>query len=115
MTKFALLFALLTGVHSWAQEAPVLEIPLAPVAPPAEDSAIPDDGVRVSILGYHDLAENLPETAMRIRTSKFRKQMETIRHLALKVITLDEFTAWKKGEKEIPKQAIHITFDEVLK
>ncbi len=112
MTKFALLFALLTGFHSWAQEAPVLEIPLAPVAPPAEDSAIPDDGVRVSILGYHDLAENLPETAMRIRTSKFRKQMETIRHLGLKVITLDEFTAWKKGEKEIPKQAILITFDD---
>ena len=112
MTKFALLLALVTSVCSWAQEVPVPEIPLAQVAPPAEDPAIPDDGVRVSILGYHDLAENLPETAMRIHTSKFRKQMETIRQLGLKVITLDEFAAWKKGEKEIPKQAILITFDD---
>ena len=112
MTKFALFLALLTSVCSWAQEVPVPEVPLAPVAPPAEDPAIPDDGVRVAILGYHDLAEDLPETAMRIRTSKFRKQMETIRQLGLKVITLDEFTAWKKGEKEIPKQAILITFDD---
>ncbi len=112
MTKFALLLTLITSICSWAQDAPVPEIPLAPVAPPVEDPAIPDDGVRVSILGYHDLAENLPETAMRIHTSKFRKQMETIRQLGLKVITLDEFTAWKKGEKEIPKQAILITFDD---
>ena len=112
MTKFALLLTLITSIYSWAQDAPVPEIPLAPVAPPVEDPAIPDDGVRVSILGYHDLAENLPETAMRIHTSKFRKQMETIRQLGLKVITLDEFTAWKKGEKEIPKQAILITFDD---
>lgn len=112
MTKLALLLALLTSVCSWAQEAPVPEIPLPPVAPPAEDPTIPDDGVRVAILGYHDLAENLPETAMRIHTSKFRKQMETIRQLGIKVITLDEFAAWKKGEKEIPKQAILITFDD---
>lgn len=112
MTKSALLLALLTSVCSWAQEVPVPEMPLPPVAPPAEDPAIPDDGVRVAILGYHDLAEDLPETAMRIRTSKFRKQMETIRQLGLKVITLDEFAAWKKGEKEIPKQAILITFDD---
>lgn len=113
MTKFALLFTLLTCVCSRAQDAPLPEIPLAPVAPPVvEDPAIPDDGVRVSILGYHDLAENLPETAMRIHTSKFRKQMETIRQLGIKVITLDEFTAWKKGEKEIPAQSILITFDD---
>ena len=56
MTKSALLLALLTSVCSWAQEVPVPEMPLPPVAPPAEDPAIPDDGVRVAILGYHDLA-----------------------------------------------------------
>ena len=112
MTKFALFLALLTSICAWAQDAPAPEIPIPPVAPPAENPLISDDGVRVSILGYHDLAENLPETAMRIHTSKFRKQMETIRQLGIKVITLDEFTAWKNGEKEIPKQAILITFDD---
>ena len=112
MTKSALLLALLTSVCSWAQEVPVPEMPLPPVAPPAEDPAIPDDGVRVAILGYHDLAEDLPETAMRIRTSKFRKQMETIRQSGIKVLTLDEFTAWKKGDAKIPENSILITFDD---
>ena len=109
MTKFVLLFTFFTSLCAWAQELPV---PEAPVAPPVEDPAIPDDGVRVSILGYHDIAENLPETAMRIHTSKFRKQMEAIRQLGIKVITLDEFTAWKKGEKDIPGKSILITFDD---
>lgn len=79
---------------------------------PVEDPAIPDDGIRVSILGYHDLAENLPETAMRIHTSKFRKQMEAIRQSGVKVLTLQEFTAWKKGDVKIPENCILITFDD---
>ena len=109
MTKFVLPFIFFTSLCAWAQETPA---PEAPVAPPVEDPAIPDDGVRVSILGYHDIAENLPETAMRIHTSKFRKQMEAIRQLGIKVITLDEFTAWKKGDKSIPEKSILITFDD---
>lgn len=109
MTKFALLFTLFTSHCLWAQDAVV---PPAAVLPSAEVPVIPDDGVRVSIIGYHDLAENLPETAMRIHTSKFRRQMEAIRLLGIKVITLDEFTAWKKGEKDIPGKSILITFDD---
>ncbi len=110
MTKFALIFALLTSICSWAGAVPA---PIKHAAPQlAEDPTIPDDGVRVSVLGYHDLAENLPETAMRIHTSKFRKQMETIRLLGIKVITLAEFTAWKKGELQIPDKAMLITFDD---
>lgn len=109
MTKLTLFFALLTSLGSWAQDVPV---PSAPAAPPAEDTAIPDDGVRVSIIGYHDLADKLPETAMRMHTSKFRKQMESIRQLGIKVITLDEFTAWKKGDKDLPEKSILITFDD---
>ncbi|RYD40119.1 MAG: hypothetical protein EOP85_14790, partial [Verrucomicrobiaceae bacterium] len=57
-------------------------------------------------------SETLPETAMRIRTSKFRKQMETIRQLGIKVITLDDFIAWKKGERDIPAKSILLTLDD---
>jgi len=109
MTKFTLLLAFLTSICSWAQEAPV---PAAPAIPPVVEPAIPDDGVRVSVLGYHDIAENLPETAMRIHTSKFRKQMEVIRQLGIKVISLDDFAAWKRGEKQIPEKSILLTFDD---
>ncbi len=106
LTSFAFCCFSLVG---WAQESPT---PLPTVQPPAGDPSIPDDGVRVAVLGYHDIAENLPETEMRIHASKFRKQMETIQHLGLKVISMDEFTAWKKGDITLPAQSVLLTFDD---
>lgn len=80
-----------------------------PEAPPVE---IPDDGVRVAILGYHDFSETAPETAMRIRTTKFRMQMEALRQLGITVISLEDFIAWKKGELDIPQKSALITLDD---
>ena len=104
MPKSTLLFAALSCFTAFAQEAPVA---LPVVKPPSVD-----DGIRVSVLGYHDVGENLPETAMRIRTSKFRKQMEAIRQLGIKVISMEEFIAWKKNGTPIPAKSILITFDD---
>ena len=114
MTKFTLILTLFASLRAWAQDAPAPAAdPATPVAPPlVEEPAVPDDGVRVSVLGYHDFSETQPETAMRIRTSKFRRQMEAIRQLGSKVITLDDFIAWKKGERDIPKKAVLITLDD---
>jgi peptidoglycan/xylan/chitin deacetylase (PgdA/CDA1 family) len=90
------------------------------IAPPEEpvqaESSAPslpaDDGTRVAVLGYHDFSETLSETEMRLRTSKFRKQMETIRLLGLTVVSMEDFSAWKRGEKEIPKKSVVLTFDD---
>lgn len=75
-------------------------------------ASLPDDGARVAILGYHDFSETLPETAMRLNTTKFRKQMEAIRELGISVISLDDFIAWKKGEKDIPAKSALLTLDD---
>ena len=88
-------------------EAPTPAEPPAPVAP-----TTPDDGVRVAILGYHDFSETDPETEMRIRTSKFRKQMEVVRQLGLTVISIDDFLAWKSGSKSLPENCVLITIDD---
>ena len=82
--------------------------PPAPVVPTLPK----DDGVRVSVLGYHEFSATAPPTAMRIRTSTFRKQLEAIKNLGLPVITLDDFMAWKKGRKDLPARAILITIDD---
>lgn len=137
MTKFAPLIALFAASLLRAEEpappalpatgsptataevpgTPPLAIPVAPADSAPSASAISpdeadDDGVRVSVLGYHDFSETQSETAMRIRTSKFRKQMETIRQLGISVISLEDFTAWKKGDKDIPEKSILLTFDD---
>lgn len=109
MKILTLLFGFLASTCLWAQDPVVAD---APVAPPLEDPVIPDDGVRVAVLGYHDFSTSLPETAMRIRTSKFRKQMETIRQLGITVISLADFVAWKNGEKKIPEKSVLLTFDD---
>ena len=107
MKVLILFLGLLAGSCLCAQDAP---IPAPPVVAPPLD--VPDDGVRVAILGYHDFSETEPETAMRINTTKFRKQMETIRQLGISVISLDDFVAWKKGEKDIPAKSALITLDD---
>jgi peptidoglycan/xylan/chitin deacetylase (PgdA/CDA1 family) len=88
---------------------------VADEVPQAMPAAVPessDDGVRVAILGYHDFSETEPETAMRINTAKFRRQLETIRQLGLSVISLDDFISWKNGGKSIPAKSVLITMDD---
>ena len=100
MRKLAIFVILLSVICAHAQD-PVL--PEIPTSPAVTTPAILDDGVRVSVLGYHDFAEDLPETAMRIHPSKFRKQMEAIQQLGIKVISLADFTAWKIGNEKFLK------------
>ncbi|MCP5545182.1 MAG: polysaccharide deacetylase family protein [Akkermansiaceae bacterium] len=111
MIRIATLFAAFAFACLHAQE-PQEEVPKAAPLIPVEDPDIPDDGVRVSVLGYHDFSETQPETAMRIRTSKFRKQMETLSQLGITVISMDDFAAWKRGEKEIPERCVLLTLDD---
>jgi peptidoglycan/xylan/chitin deacetylase (PgdA/CDA1 family) len=85
---------------------------LAAAEQPAAATQPEDGGARVSVLGYHDFSESGPETAMRINTTKFRRQMELIGQLGIQVISLDDFIAWKNGEKEIPEKSILLTIDD---
>ncbi|GAA5481102.1 polysaccharide deacetylase family protein [Haloferula sargassicola] len=71
-----------------------------------------DDGVRVAVLGYHDFSETEPQTEMLIRTSKFREQMQALQDLGIPVIAMQDFEAWRRGEKKIPKQCAVITIDD---
>lgn len=72
-----------------------------------------EDQTRVSILGYHDFSSDLPETAMRIKTPVFRKQMEALKALGHPIITLEQFEAWKSGQAPLPaERAFLITIDD---
>ena len=71
-----------------------------------------DDGVRVSVLGYHEFSPSKPNTAMRIKSSKFRKQMEALRDLGKPIISMEDFMKWKSGEGDLPPQSFLITIDD---
>lgn len=91
-----------------AAEAPPALTEPAPTAPAASQSS------RVSVLGYHDFSPTLPETEMRIRTAKFRWQMQALRDRGITVISLADFIAWKKndGSKTLPEKSALITIDD---
>ncbi|MCH7226584.1 polysaccharide deacetylase family protein [Haloferula sp. A504] len=71
-----------------------------------------DDGARVAVLGYHDFSETEEQTEMRILTSKFRQQMQTLHDLNLPVISMEEFQKWKRGEADLPPRSVMITIDD---
>jgi peptidoglycan/xylan/chitin deacetylase (PgdA/CDA1 family) len=85
--------------------------PASPSLPAAPKPPAPDK-TRVAILGYHAFSETEPETEMRIRTSKFRAQLEVIRDLGLSVISLDQFIRWKDGELDLPGKCVMITIED---
>ena len=67
---------------------------------------------RVTVLGYHDFSSTREATEMLITTGKFRRQMQAIKDLGLEVISLEEFIAWKNGEKSISDRSVLITIDD---
>lgn len=71
-----------------------------------------DDGIRVSVLGYHEFSAKLPNTAMRIQTTKFEKQMRALHDLGKPIISMEQFINWKKGKGTLPPQSFLITIDD---
>jgi peptidoglycan/xylan/chitin deacetylase (PgdA/CDA1 family) len=78
----------------------------------APEPANSNDGVRVTILGYHDFSKSKKATEMLISTDKFRKQMQAIKDLGLTVISMDDFMDWKRGKKKIADKSVLITIDD---
>ena len=84
--------------------APAPEVPAAPAFELNKSSV-------VSILGYHDFKDR-GGSPMLIAAPKFRAQMQAIKDSKIPVISLSEMMAWKRGEKNIPEEAIVITMDD---
>ncbi len=76
----------------------------APNHPPADKS-------RVAVLGYHRF-ENPPRDPLAISSEEFTAQLREIKERGLPVITLDDFLAWRKGEKTLPPSSVLITIDD---
>ncbi|MES2996199.1 MAG: polysaccharide deacetylase family protein [Verrucomicrobiota bacterium] len=82
------------------------------VTPPAPPQTLADYGTHVSILGYHDFSETEKETEMRIRTSKFRQQLQTLKDQGITVISMPDFIEWKSGRKSLPPKCVLIGIDD---
>ena len=91
---------------------PKLFDPNAPNSPESDTPTVEiNKSATVSILGYHDFRER-GGTPMIIASPKFRDQMQAIKDSKIPVIPLSDVLAWKRGEKDIPEEAIVLTMDD---
>ncbi|MES2707924.1 MAG: polysaccharide deacetylase family protein [Verrucomicrobiota bacterium] len=91
----------------------------APAPAPPEvviDPAVPEltinKSAQVSVLGYHEFVLGKPKQDMQINIDHFREQMQALKDARLAVITMADFLAWRRGEKDIPDPSVVITMDD---
>lgn len=82
----------------------VVEAPPAPaLPPPVAEPAKPDNAphAAVMVLCYHRF-EDRPKDTLAINPVEFEKQMQGLKDAGFAVIKMQDFLAWRRGEKGIP-------------
>jgi len=87
-------------------------------APASEPAEVPkpahqaiDTHAQVVVLCYHRL-EGKAGGALSIEVDLFKSHMKQIKEKGLAVISMQDFLAWRRGEKTIPPKSVLITIDD---
>lgn len=107
--------------------APAVAVATPPPATPAPEPATPapkkkkepepppkpviDPHAQVVVLCYHRL-EGKAGGALSIEPALFEEHMQQIKDAGLTVISMQDFLAWRRGEKNIPPKSVLITIDD---
>src|ERR1043165_7087319 len=133
LTRFALLpLALALGLSACKKPATVAAGPgpeqptgAASATPSANSSATPtpasavaiskpavDQNAQLVIFGYHRFVNNVRRPDTEITPQAFEAQMQELKNKGIAVIPMQDFLAWRRGEKAIPAKSAVITFDD---
>ncbi len=85
--------------------------PKQPAAPPRAAKPKINTQAEVVVLCYHRL-EGRAGGINSIEPALFEKHMAEIKQSGVPVISMQDFLAWRRGEKDIPPKAILITLDD---
>lgn len=81
----------------------------APTKPPIDQNA------QVVVFGYHRFEKKVRRPDTEITPEAFEAQMKELQEKKIPVIKMQDFLAWKRGEKNIPQHAAIITIDDGYK
>jgi peptidoglycan/xylan/chitin deacetylase (PgdA/CDA1 family) len=81
------------------------------VAPVISKPAI-DQNAQVVIFGYHRFVNTVKRPDTEITPAAFEAQMKELKDKNIAVIPMQDFLAWRRGEKAIPAKSAIITFDD---
>jgi peptidoglycan/xylan/chitin deacetylase (PgdA/CDA1 family) len=83
-----------------------------PSAAPVITKPALDQNAQVVIFGYHRFVKNVKRPDTEITPEAFEAQMQELKNKNIAVIPMQDFLAWRRGEKAIPSKSAVITFDD---
>jgi peptidoglycan/xylan/chitin deacetylase (PgdA/CDA1 family) len=93
-----------------AASAAATPVPQATATPNAKPPI--DQSAQVIILGYHRFEKTVHRPDTEMTPEMFENQMKELKEKNIPVIGMQDFLAWKRGEKNIPPRAAVVTFDD---
>src|SRR5438309_4047508 len=84
--------------------------PVTTPTPPAKVAV--DQTAQVIVYGYHRFVNQVRRPDTEIMPQMFEQQMQELKNRGITVIGMQDFLAWKRGEKNIPPRCAIITFDD---
>ncbi|MDQ2659447.1 MAG: polysaccharide deacetylase family protein [Verrucomicrobiota bacterium] len=83
-----------------------------PTATPTRAAPVIDQNAQVVVFGYHRFEKTIHRPDTEMTPEMFEGQMKELKEKNIPVIGMQDFLAWKRGEKSIPPRAAIITFDD---
>jgi peptidoglycan/xylan/chitin deacetylase (PgdA/CDA1 family) len=83
-----------------------------PSAAPSISKPAVDQNAQVVIFGYHRFVNAVRRPDTEITPQLFEQQMTELKNKGIAVIPMQDFLAWRRGEKAIPPKSAIITFDD---
>ena len=79
--------------------APVATVAAAPTATPTPTAPPIDQNAQVIVFGYHRFVQKVRRPDTEITPEAFEAQMQKLKDEKIPVIGMQDFLAWKRGEK----------------
>jgi len=83
-----------------------------PTATPEPTARLIDQSAQVVVFGYHRFENKVRRPDTEITPEAFEAQMQELQDKKVAVIGMQDFLAWKRGEKSIPARCAIITIDD---
>jgi len=80
-----------------------------PAAPPKPEV---NTQASVMVLCYHNIEDKGGQKSLTISVAEFERQLQAIKDGGFTVIGMQDFLAWRRGEKDIPMKSCVITIDD---
>ena len=94
-----------------AGAAPVHAATPPPVATPPPAPSINKNAVAIALC-YHNIEDGSKMKALTIPVAEFEKEMQALKDNGFTVIKMQDFLAFRRGEKEIPAKSAIISIDD---